>query len=272
MRAAATTPETRLPGRGLLIVAHPDDEILWFSSLLARMATVVVCFLEYRPVPRLGRGRRRALAAHPLPQIRCLGRTEAESLDRADWSSPTLEPAGLRLGDDDARLRYRGNASWLRRKLPAFLDGHDAVFTHNPWGEYGHEDHVQLHAVLREACRDAGLDLWVPAWCGPKARHLALRYRLRAGAPRLVRPTDPLLAARIRQVYQRHGCWTWDDSWHWPEHDVFYRSADLEPSPARSPESPAPEHQTSGHHLEWIFPQGPATDRAGIDLFPGETT
>lgn len=265
MRHLEPTPESDLPRRSLLIVAHPDDEILWFSSVLESMATVVICFLEYRPEPRLGQGRRRALAAHPLPQIRCLGRVEAESLDRADWRSPVVEAAGLRLDDADARLRYRGNARWLRRRLPAFLEEHDAVFTHNPWGEYGHEDHVQLHTVLRDACTDAGLDLWVPAWCGPKARHLARRYRLRAGARRLVRPTNPLLAARIRRVYQRHDCWTWEDPWRWPERDLFYRSADLEPLPAL-----AKDREASGPPLEWIFPPEPVDGRATNRRIAGE--
>ena len=262
-----SSPSTELPRRSLLVVAHPDDEILWFSSVLQRMATVVVCFLDYRPEPALGQGRRRALAAHPLPQIRCLGRVEAGSLDHADWSSPVLEAAGLRLDDVEARFRYRGNARWLRRKLPAFLDEHDAVFTHNPWGEYGHEDHVQLHSVLRDACTEAGLDLWVPAWCGPKARHLARRFRLRAGAPHLVQPTDPLLAARIQRVYQRHGCWTWEDTWPWPRSDLFYRSADLEPLPA-----PATGRQRSGPPLEWIFPPDPVDDSTTNRRIAGDTT
>jgi len=28
----------------ILIVAHPDDEVLWFSSLLCRVEKVVICF------------------------------------------------------------------------------------------------------------------------------------------------------------------------------------------------------------------------------------
>ncbi len=158
--AAAREPggpgATAVPRRGLLVVAHPDDEVLWFSSVLESMATVVVCLLDYLPEPDLGAARRKALAGHPLPGIHCLGRAEAGSLDLADWRAPRLERSGLRLAPGAARHRYRRNGAWLRRRLPALLAGHDAVFSHSPWGEYGHEDHVQLHAVLRHACRDAG--------------------------------------------------------------------------------------------------------------------
>ena len=222
------------PGRALLVVAHPDDEILWFGSVLERMTTVVVCFLDYDAVPWLGESRRRALAEHPLDSLHCLGRGEAGSLDRADWALPRLETAGLRLGAGEARVRYRRNAAWLARRLPSLIDGHDVIFGHGPWGEYGHEDHVQLHAVLHRACRTAGLDFWVPACCGPKALPLARRYRLRPGSPRLRLSVDQGLARQIYQVYQRHDCWTWHDTWRWPEEEIFLRSADLERLPPRA--------------------------------------
>jgi LmbE family N-acetylglucosaminyl deacetylase len=218
---------TSEPAGRLLVVAHPDDEILWFSSILARVDAVVVCFLDYGEAEDLGRGRREVLARHPVAGLRCLGIREAGSLDRADWSAPAVERWGLRLGDRETQRRYRRNGAALRRRLPALVAGFAEIFTHNPWGEYGHEDHVQVHAVLREITAASGADLWVPACCSEKALALARRYRLAPGAPRLERETDRPLARRVEALYRRHRCWTWKDGWDWPPEETFLRTADL---------------------------------------------
>lgn len=230
MRSSCTNSDRApLPfHRPLLVIAHPDDEALWFSSLLNRMATVVVCFLDYRAAPRIGPARRRALAEHPLA-VRCLGLREPDSLDRADWRSPRFDRAGLWLADPRARRRYRRAAGRLETLLPPLLENHDAVFTHNPWGEYGHEDHVLVHALLKRAASRVGADLWVPVCAARKARPLARRFALDRGAERLTLPSDARLAAAIRKVYARHGCWTWHPRWKWPAAETFVRAADLLP-------------------------------------------
>lgn len=214
--------------RPLLVVAHPDDEALWFSSLLSRKTTVVVCFLDYGAAPQLGPARRRALLAHPLAP-RCLGLREPDSLDRADWRAPRLDRAGLWLTDPYARRRYRRAATRLETLLPPLMEGHDAIFTHSPWGEYGHEDHVLVHAILERAASRVGAALWVPLCAARKARPLARRFALDRGAERLTLPSDARLAAAIRKVYARHGCWTWHPRWKWPATETFVRAADLLP-------------------------------------------
>ena len=218
---------TNEPAGRVLVVAHPDDEILWFSSILDRVDAVVVCFLDWDGSADIGRGRRQVLARHPVPGVRCLGIREAGSLNRADWTAPQVERSGLRLHDRAVQRRYRRNGATLRRRLPALLAGCSEVFTHNPWGEYGHEDHVQVHAVLSEITADTGADLWVPASCSEKALSLARRYRLTPGAERRERATNRQLARRVEALYRRHRCWTWEDGWDWPAEDSFLRAADL---------------------------------------------
>ena len=40
----------------VMVVAHPDDEILWFSSILNQCKSVLVCFVSIRDFKReLGR-------------------------------------------------------------------------------------------------------------------------------------------------------------------------------------------------------------------------
>ena len=49
--------------RSALVVAHPDDEALWFSSIAGKVERLIVCFLEVDGRPDVTAGRRRAAAS-----------------------------------------------------------------------------------------------------------------------------------------------------------------------------------------------------------------
>jgi len=48
-----------------IVAAHPDDEVLWFSSVVTRVEKVFICFMGNPNRPGLGRGRRAALEQPP---------------------------------------------------------------------------------------------------------------------------------------------------------------------------------------------------------------
>ena len=70
--------------RSVIIVAHPDDEVLWFSSVLNKVDHVIICFVECTSKPWLGVGRRRCLTEHPMKNFSYLGLEESEALS-ANW-------------------------------------------------------------------------------------------------------------------------------------------------------------------------------------------
>ena len=43
-----------ISGKSILVVAHPDDEILWFSSILASVDHVILCYLGELVNPEFG--------------------------------------------------------------------------------------------------------------------------------------------------------------------------------------------------------------------------
>ncbi len=49
----------------------------------------------------------------------------------------------------------------LRDMLRPELEGLDAVVTHNPWGEYGHEEHIQVFRVISAQAEEMGFRVWV---------------------------------------------------------------------------------------------------------------
>ena len=208
----------------VLVVAHPDDEALWFSSILDRVRKIIVCYRADAKNPALAEARRLSLADHPLAErIVDLGLEEGRSIDRADWSDPKETPDGLALRDPKSAAAYAEQAAALARAVPAELEGATAVFTHNPWGEYGHEDHVQVCRVVTRVAGDLGLPVWYSTYASIKSLPLLRRYLGKGDQHYVLQPGDPDLGARIAAAYRRHGAWTWFDDYRWFADDCFVR-------------------------------------------------
>ena len=57
------------------------------------------------------------------------------------------------------------------------------VIAHGPWGEYGHEEHVQVFRVVASLATEMGFRLWLPAYVAPKSEALMLRNLKYCGTP-----------------------------------------------------------------------------------------
>ncbi|NKB26519.1 MAG: hypothetical protein GKR99_02715 [Rhodobacteraceae bacterium] len=206
-----------------VIVAHPDDEILWFASALPRAAQVIIAFQDYARRPGLGARRAAAMAALPFP-VDALALAEAGTFDAVNWSDPILTDHGLAMnapGQLGAVIdAYAANFRALTKALSARLNPGSRVFTHNPWGEYGHADHVQLYRVLEHLQPRIGFQMWVSGFVSRRTSALARRYAATPGPILRARP-DPDLADQVMRTYQSHDCWTWKEDWVWPMEEVF---------------------------------------------------
>ncbi len=117
----------------LMIVAHPDDEILWGGSHLLDEKYLVVC-------------------------ITCgLNKTRVNEFRKV------MEKTGneyVMLGYPDKVLNIRSN--WKEERPKIYTDIYnimelkdwDTIVTHNKVGEYGHEHHVMTHEIVMEAFND----------------------------------------------------------------------------------------------------------------------
>jgi LmbE family N-acetylglucosaminyl deacetylase len=109
----------------VLIVAHPDDEILWFAA--ETFDRIIIVHQGRKDNALQGGHRAAALAAHPLKdRITCLGLTESNY-----WRDPSQKA--------HHEQNYTELCAFLR-DLQA-----DEVTTHNANGEYGHADHIMVH-------------------------------------------------------------------------------------------------------------------------------
>ncbi|BDA85205.1 hypothetical protein Sa4125_27470 [Aureimonas sp. SA4125] len=234
--------------RSLIVAAHPDDEMLWFNSIIGKVDHAVIVYRNFWAAPELGLARAAAIGALPLKKVTCLDIDEAGTYGCADWSNPVLTEHGLEFGGAETRreikrvtkrsigrilpvtaatapervsAQYAENFQRICDVLEPMLSPDMNVFTHNPWGEYGHEDHIQVFRALDRLRDKIGFRLWMSNYCTERALPLAMRYFVKAPGPYIRLPTDKILADRIADVYRAHGCWTWADDWSWFDEECF---------------------------------------------------
>lgn len=208
--------------RAALVVAHPDDEILWFSSIVQRVAKVIICYLDVPGLADLSNGRRQAAALPPLSAWTFLGIAESVAFAGADWKSPVTTEYGLEVTRRPGTLpgfdaeRYRANYDLVRAKLESVLESFDVVVTHNPWGDYGNEEHVQVHRVVASLQSRLGFEMYYSNYCSNRSHGLMLREISGLRSDYETLRTDPTFAHEVENVYRRLGCWTWpfDDYVH----------------------------------------------------------
>lgn len=115
-----------------LIVAHPDDEIIWFSP--QDFDLIVIAFLARHDKPLAAYYRKLAIEAHPLRErIILLG----------------IEESGF-WKDGKRKLEFQKSEQILFDSLEnlkkQFLI--TEIYTHNIEGEYGHHDHILVNKLV----------------------------------------------------------------------------------------------------------------------------
>lgn len=210
-----------------IVMAHPDDEVLWAGSALRAAEKIVLVYGEMPGWDEVNEGRKVAMAEFPLPTLDWLQMTESGVFDSASWPEVRETEYGLythpalRLLHSFDADRYRAQFHTLREALRPRLAGIRNVIAHGPWGEYGHEDHVQVFRVVASLAEELGLRLWVPAYVAPKSEALMRRNLKYCGKPTAPMPIDGAFAEEIAQIYKRTKTWTWFDSYVWPKTEQF---------------------------------------------------
>lgn len=192
------------PAKSAIVVAHPDDEILWFGSMVSSVHRIVMCYADNPTLVRRGGQRRKVVESYPLAGI--------ELLD-----IPEPDAGGAR---EMERHRLRQD---LLGQLRLHLRGITRVFTHNPWGEYGHRHHKMVHSAVAELAREMEIEVFVSCYVGVAVLSQCGEVLRRGVAEESTGTVDRDLVSTIQSLYLKHGCWTWQKNWIWPEQEHFYR-------------------------------------------------
>ncbi len=210
------------PQKTIIIAAHPDDEILWFSPVLDKADAVVICFLDIPTDPAISEGRRRCISGYPALNVKWLEIEEAGCAGLADWRKPLPTRYGVGIHNRGAACKYRKNFGRLVALLKTILPGYTVIYTHNPWGEYGHEEHVQVYRAVKHVCNELNGEqsIWCPGYVSNRSAALMAYYQSIFQNPSRIFKTGKRVPG-LKRLYQKHGCWTWFSDWQWPAEEIF---------------------------------------------------
>jgi len=114
----------------LMIVAHPDDEVIWGGGHLLEGGYLVVCLTNGNNETRSEEFKKVVLTTGNTPLI--LSYPDKINLKRSDWK---FAKAGIK-ADISCIINYK---KW------------DIIVTHNEAGEYGHAHHKMTHSLVVDA-------------------------------------------------------------------------------------------------------------------------
>ncbi len=210
--------------KSIIVSAHPDDEVLWFSSILDKVDTVLICYLAINSEPQITISRQKSLSEHPCKNIHCLGIDESEAFFDTDWQTPSITKYGMKIFNKRISAeRYKKNYYALKQHLENQLAGYHNVFTHNPWGEYGHVEHVQVYRVIKELQEKMKFHIWFSNYCSNKSTNLMVTYSSAMGSEYTTLKINQVMANAIKELYLQNGCWTWYSGWRWSIDESFIK-------------------------------------------------
>jgi len=206
--------------RAAVVAAHPDDEVLWFASLVPRVSRIVLCY-GMQAAGTLRAERRRVVEDYPYRSVDFFDLIQPGSYKGAIWPNPVLGSMGLELAIPSP-LHERSFSEVVAR-LRRSLTGMTTVFTHNPWGEYGHEEHTLVYAAVNSLRLECGFELYVSSYVGVAMLDLC-RQVINEGINDVHQQRiDATAAAMLADLYREHGAWTWFQTWDWPGKESFFR-------------------------------------------------
>jgi hypothetical protein len=209
-----------MPQKYDIIVAHPDDEVIFFSSILKSVSKIIICFNRSQD-NTVNFGRETIRKKKLLKKTVFLNLDETNVFNRANWQFPEFATEGLVVSKN--RAGYKKNFLNLKKKLSRIISKGNIIYTHNPWGEYGHEEHVQVFKAIKYFEKKLKLTIFVNNYVSNKSYNLMKmqKYLLsNIGQSKII---DKMLTNRLKNVYISNSCWTFDDFYKWPKNEIFFK-------------------------------------------------
>lgn len=205
--------------RSVLVVAHPDDEVIFFSSIMAECKRVIICFGPCENAS-VSAGRQRIEELYPLKNVSFLNIQESNVYGSADWARPKLRSFGIEVTRN--AISYERGFQQITQALKQELQNEETVVTHNPWGEYGHEEHIQVFSSLKSLSPEMGYEIHVNNYVSNRSWTLMQKTSHQVVDDATILMPNSSLTSEISSLYRNHNCWTWLPDYRWPDEEVFY--------------------------------------------------
>jgi LmbE family N-acetylglucosaminyl deacetylase len=166
-----------------LLIAHPDDEVIFFWWALKEIDKIVCCSSDLNNPERVWcKNRKKALFA--------VGEALNVPVKCFDYNSEfhRLQP----------RIKELIN---LQSNIKQEVEG--TIYTHNFWGEYGHLDHILVNQIALSLCNRMVVSDIVDdgQWFNVRKLNQGRLFRQAE--------IDMDLYNQLKEIYDKHGCWTW---------------------------------------------------------------
>jgi len=207
--------------RSVLVVAHPDDEILWFSSIIQNIEKIIIVFNKCEnKMVNIGRDKIFNLELLPYKEkITNLNIKESGVFNKANWKIPKSTEYGIHVNSTN----YIKNFSKINEKLHNELKGYENVITHNPWGEYGHEEHVQVFKSIKKISYELNLSVWIPGYFSEQSYRMMSLYTEFVSKKLDRYKIDNEFCQKVKNIYSNNNAWTWSNNYLWPEYENFFK-------------------------------------------------
>ena len=207
--------------RSVLVVAHPDDEILWFSSIIQNIEKIIIVFNKCEnKMVNIGRDKIFNLELLPYKEkITNLNIKESGVFNKANWKIPKSTEYGIHVNSRN----YIKNFSKINEKLHNELKGYENVITHNPWGENGHEEHVQVFKSIKKISYELNLSVWIPGYFSEQSYRMMSLYTEFVSKKLDRYKIDNEFCQKVKNINSNNNAWTWSNNYLWPEYENFFK-------------------------------------------------
>ena len=203
----------------VLVVAHPDDEIIFFSSVVEKVDKIIICFGPSK-TDVVSKGRLKVQEQFLLSNVTWLNLKEASVYNSANWDHPEIVEYGIKVNRNNEI--YKQNFDQLCTIFKKTLEPYDVIYTHNPWGEYGHEEHVSVFkAVIHSTSKIHAQKIFVSSYLSDKSQKLFLKQKHLLGDDMQRGSIPKSLCTSLKKLYTKFNCWTWDNDYQWPNSEIF---------------------------------------------------
>ena len=121
------------------------------------------------------------------------------------------------------QFEYRQNYLTLRSYLSKIINVGDTIYTHNPWGEYGHEHHVLVFNVIKSLKIKFKLKIFVNNYVSNKSYNLMKMCKHLLSNIVQYKIIEKKFTNKIKKIYISNFCWTFDDNYIWPQNEAFIK-------------------------------------------------
>ena len=203
-----------------IVVAHPDDEILWASSILENAEKIIICFNNLPSNPKLSSSRSKLQLKYPLQNIYFLNIDEASiNSQKVNYEKKYETIYGIK--GKKNQLEYEKSFLELKNSLVNHLLNIDIIYTHSPWGEYGNVDHIQIFNVVKKLSEIYNYKIFIfGSFSGKNYDYMKSKLTVVKSFQKF--PVNKSIYQTIKKLYIEYNCWTWDKNYNLNDYDIFF--------------------------------------------------